>query len=969
MIANEWAQDKLRLLERAVSATQNGIMITDATRPDDPIVYVNSAFERITGYAPEEAIGRNPRFLQAGDGDQPALDALRAARKANDDEDDVRWTGVLRNYRKDGALFYNELTAAAVRDGKGRVANHIGVITDVTQRERAEERVCFQARLLEAVGQAVVAVDLSGRIVYWNRFAEGLYGWPAEEAVGRPIGEVIIVPEDQAGRAEEIWSELVAGRGWSGEFVVGRRDGSVFPAMVTDTPVLDERGDLVGVIGVSMDITERKRTEEALKESERRFRQLFEHSVDAVFVLDPETREVVDCNSEACRSLGYHRGELLELRLEGFARKILSEEEKRRRGPNTPWRRALSGEPGTIIGFHENVHRRKDGTTFPVEVGVGSIEYAGRHMILASCRDATERKRAEEALRKSEAGLAEAQRVAGLGSWEWDVGTDEVRWSDEVFRLFGHAPGAFVPSLDGFLNAAHPDDRGSLERRISEALCEGGAPYDFEHRLLRPDGEVRAVHCRGEVERDGNGKPLRMVGTVHDVTQRRALEERLEHLAFHDPLTGLPNRALFMDRLDHALARARRDGSVVAVLFLDLDDFKVVNDSLGHEVGDELLVAVGERLRGCPRPEDTLSRFGGDEFTVLIDNVEDPADAVRVAERIMAVHREPFGLGGQEFFVKPSIGIALGDADTTSPDDLLRDADTAMYRAKRGDLGGYRVFEQAMYEQALRRLKLENDLRRAVERDELRVFYQPVFSVKLDRVVATEALLRWEHPERGTMLPAEFVPLAEETGLIVPVGRWVLEEACRQGREWQERCPSDPPRIMGVNLSLRQFQDPELAGDVARILRETGLDPNNLALEITESVAMHDADSTVATLENLKSLGVWLVIDDFGTSNSSLLYLTSRFGMDHLKIDGSFVREFLEDPDNAAIIPGLIDFAHAVGLRVIAEGVETAEQLRRLKDMGCELVQGNYIAAPLMPAAASELLAGKTSPPAEKRKR
>ncbi len=953
MIADEWAQDRLRLLERAVSAIQNGIMITDATRPDDPIVYVNPAFERITGYAPEEAIGRNPRFLQAGDGDQPALDALRAARKANDD--DVRWTGVLRNYRKDGALFYNELTAAAVRDGKGRVANHIGVISDVTQRERAEERVRFQARLLDAVGQAVVAVDLSGRIVYWNRFAEGLYGWSAEEAVGRPIGEVIIVPEDQAGRAEEIWSELVAGRGWSGEFVVGRRDGSVFPAMVTDTPVLDERGDLVGVIGVSTDITERKRAEEALRESERRFRQLFEHSVDALFVLDPETREVLDCNSEACRSLGYHRGELLELRLGGFAREILSEEERARRGPSTPWRRALSGEPGTIIGFHENVHRRKDGTTFPVEVGVGPIEYAGGRMILASARDATERKRAEEALKKSEAGLAEAQRVAGLGSWEWDVGTDEVRWSDEVFRLLGHAPGAFVPSLDVFLNAAHPDERGPHERRISEALREGGAPYDSEHRLLRPDGEVRVVHCRGEVERDGNGEPLRMVGTVHDVTQRRALEERLEHLAFHDPLTGLPNRALFLDRLEQALVRADRREGRVAMLFLDLDRFKVVNDSLGHDAGDELLVAVAERLRGCLRPEDTVARLGGDEFVVLLEDVGDRGYAERVSERIAEALRGPVDLEGNETYVTASIGVVLNEAGHARPPEMLRDADIAMYAAKDAGKARHEVFDEGMKARAHRRLELENRLRRAIEREELRVHYQPKVDLSSGAVVGMEALVRWQDPERGLIYPAEFVPLAEETGLILPLGRWVLGEACRQAKEWRERYPGADSLTVAVNLSAKQFQQPNLAEEVDRALGGTGLDPGALILEITEGVLMEKAQSNMETLRGMKTLGVKVAIDDFGTGYSSLGYL-KRFPVDMIKVDRSFVCGLGQDTEDTAIVETVLLLARALGLRAVAEGIETAEQMEELRALGCPVGQGYYFARPMPSDEAGKLL-------------
>jgi diguanylate cyclase (GGDEF)-like protein len=455
-----------------------------------------------------------------------------------------------------------------------------------------------------------------------------------------------------------------------------------------------------------------------------------------------------------------------------------------------------------------------------------------------------------------------------------------------------------------------------------------------------------------------------------DITERKALENELEHRAFHDPLTGLPNRDLFSDRLEQALTRAQRRDEVVAVLFLDLDNFKVVNDSLGHKAGDQLLVAVSQRLERCLRSSDVVARMGGDEFTVLLEGVSDASGAEETAERITRELWAPFSIEGEHIFVTASIGIVLSDAvGGGSGGDLLRAADVALYRAKDKDKARYEVFDRSKDTQALERLELENSLRNAVERNELKIYYQPVFSLVSDSIAGMEALLRWEHPERGMMYPIEFIPLAEETGLIVPIGQWVLEVACRQAREWQEQCPSDPPPIVGVTLSLRQFQHLGLVEDVAQVLRETGLDPGNLSLEITESVAMHDVDSTVATLEKLNSLGVWLVIDDFGTGHSSLFYLTSRFRMGHLKIDGTFVREFVNDPENPMIMPGLITFAHAMGLRVIAEGVETASQLQHLKKMGCEFVQGNYIAKPLTPAAATNLLAIEPSPTAEGRRR
>jgi len=542
-----------------------------------------------------------------------------------------------------------------------------------------------------------------------------------------------------------------------------------------------------------------------------------------------------------------------------------------------------------------------------------------------------------------------------------DLKTGEVWWSEEVYRLLGFEPHQFSPTLETVEEVFHPEDRHLLSGAIDGAYHED-KPHDFEHRIVRPNGEVRWIHRRGEVVRGEDGvNALRIIWTLHDITEQKALQERLRYQALHDPLTNLPNRRLFTDCLKRALTRtSRRKERKIAVLFMDLDNFKIVNDSLGHEVGDQLLIAAGQRLQRCLRAGAVVARLGGDEFTVLLEGVSGAHDAEKTAERIIRELRTPFAIEGHLIFATASIGIALSDAVGEESGNLLRAADIAMYRAKNKAKARYEVFDRSKDAHALERLKLESDLRKALERDELKVHYQPVYSLVSDYVAGMEALLRWEHPERGTMSPAEFIPLAEESGLIVPLGRWVLEEACRQVREWQERYPSDPPLIMGVNLSLRQFQHLGLVEEVAWVLRETGLDPENLSLEITESVAMHDVDSTVATLEKLKSLGVWLVIDDFGTGNSSLSYLTSRFNMDHLKIDGSFLREFVEDPDNVAIIPGLIDFAHAVGLRVIAEGVESASQLQRLKEMGCEFVQGNYIAKPLKPAAASKLLADRT---------
>jgi len=595
--------------------------------------------------------------------------------------------------------------------------------------------------------------------------------------------------------------------------------------------------------------------------------------------------------------------------------------------------------------------------------------------MLGSIMDVTERRRAEEALRKSQAGLAEAQRMAHLGNWEWDPRTGELYWSDETFRIYGYEPQSFVPTFEKLLEVVHPDDRKMLGRALEGAL-EEDRPYDFEHRIVKPNGEVRVVHRQAEVVRDESGEPMRMVGTVHDVTERKALEEQLQHQAMHDPLTGLPNRALFTDRLRQALTRAKRREGGVAVLFMDLDNFKVVNDSLGHKAGDRLLVAASKRIRTLLRPEDTVARLGGDEFVFLLEDTG-AQDALRVAERVLEQLREPFSLGRHRLVVTASIGIATGGANGKYAADLLRDADLAMYRAKRAGKARHVVFEETMNAEALERLEMEQDLRRAIERGELRIHYQPQMLLDANlqrslramgsraivssrtpqepRVTGVEALVRWEHPERGLLLPGQFVPLAEETGLIVPMGERILEEACRQVKDWQERFATDPPLAVYVNLSARQFREPDLTKTVSRILRETDLAPACLHLEITETTAMSDAPATISTLEELKALGVRLVIDDFGTGYSSLSYL-QRFPVDYIKIDRSFVGGLDTDPAATALVHGMIDLAHTLDIEVIAEGVERPDQLERLCAMRCDLAQGYYFSKPLPREAMDTLL-------------
>jgi diguanylate cyclase (GGDEF)-like protein/PAS domain S-box-containing protein len=535
-----------------------------------------------------------------------------------------------------------------------------------------------------------------------------------------------------------------------------------------------------------------------------------------------------------------------------------------------------------------------------------------------------------------------------------DEVSSAVYMSPQVEAMLGYAPEEWLVDPSFFLKLLHPGDR---ERVLAEneRTNRSGEPFDMEYRLIARDGRTVWVRDEAVLVKDGD-RPLYWQGVMTDVTERKALEERLKHQALHDPLTDLPNRTLLMDRLAHALVRAERRETKVAVLFMDLDNFKYVNDSMSHEAGDRLLVEVAERLRDCLRAEDTIARLGGDEFAILLEDLQHEQEATAVAGQVAQVLRTPILLDNREIFVTTSIGVALGTCREDRPEVLLREADVAMYRAKAAGKDHYAVYHPEMGKLSSQRLTLEGELRRALEREELQVYYQPKVLIETGKIVALEALTRWEHPERGLLLPADFVPLAEETRLIIPIGSWMLEEACRQVKEWQKLYPTDPPLAINVNLSARQFYDPDLVERVAGVLEETTLDPSSLVLEITEGTAIEEALSTTATLGALKGLGVKLAIDDFGTGYSSLSYL-KRFPVGAIKIDRSIVEGLGHDRGDSAIVSATITLAHALGLEVIAEGVETDEEAAELQSLGCNFGQGYYWWTP-QPAEETAALLG-----------
>ena len=567
-------------------------------------------------------------------------------------------------------------------------------------------------------------------------------------------------------------------------------------------------------------------------------------------------------------------------------------------------------------------------------------------------------KRAQEALRESEERYALAARGANDGLWDWNIQTGRVYYSPRWKAMLGWRENEIGDNPEEWFNRIHDADRQRVQEEIA-AHRNGSTPhFESEHRMLHKDGTFRWMLNRGLAVFDDSGKTLRMAGSQTDITERKV----------SDPLTGLPNRLLFIDRLGRLIKHAKRRKDILfAVLFLDLDGFKMINDSMGHLIGDQLLLGVANRLEKCLRSTDTVARLGesftvarlgGDEFTVLLDDLKDPNDAKSAADRLMKALAPPFILGGKEVFTSVSIGIALSNTAYEHAEDMLRDADTAMYRAKSLGKARFEVFDADMRASILARLQLETDLRGALERKEFRNFYQPIVSLDSGQIVGFEALLRWQHPTRGLLGPEEFILVAEETGLIRELGWWNLREACRQMSDWRTGPNGRPDLIISVNLSAKQFLQPNLVVDIRKLLHELSLSPDALKLEITESAVMADPSAAVEMLQQIKSIGIHLAIDDFGTGYSSLSYL-HRFPLDTLKIDRSFIRDMQEDGEGMEIARTILPMANNLRLDVVAEGVETLEQVALLKQLHCKYAQGYYFSKPLSAENSTALLEGE----------
>ncbi len=562
--------------------------------------------------------------------------------------------------------------------------------------------------------------------------------------------------------------------------------------------------------------------------------------------------------------------------------------------------------------------------------------------------EVVERRKSESALRESKERYDLTGRGANDGLWDWDLGNNRVNYSARWKAILGFEEQEVGDKPGEWLDRIHPDDREEVKSKI-EAHLNGQNPYfESEYRILNKEGSCRWVISRGLAARNDKNRAYRMAGSLTDISLRKKTEEQLVHDAFHDALTGLPNRALFMDRLQHVIATAqRRAGShYYAVLFLDMDRFKIINDSLGHAVGDQLLVVVGRKLADCIRPGDTVARLGGDEFAIILENINNQNNAVDVAERIRKKLTSAMIVAGHELYTSVSIGIALGAERYERPEQVLRDADIAMYEAKGQGKSSFEIFDAKMHANVLDRLQLEADLRGALDHQQFVLYYQPIMNLKIQQLTGFEALVRWNHPKRGLIYPLEFIPIAEENGLIYPIGEWILKEACRVLKLIQTRYVSQSPLTMSINISSKQFNQHDLVDKLTSFLLETGVDPRTLALEITESMIMENVDSAVETMKQMRSMGIQIHIDDFGTGHSSLSYL-HRFPVNALKIDRSFINRLSSDGANKEIITSIVSLADSLHFDVIAEGVEKEYQLFNIQQLKCGYGQGFLFARPM----------------------
>jgi diguanylate cyclase (GGDEF)-like protein/PAS domain S-box-containing protein len=919
---------------------------------DRRLVRCNRRYEEMYGYGPGEMDGKpssiiypsTEEFIEA----QSVYDALARGQTS-------RRVGLRR--RKDGSTFWNRADGRAV-DPQNPHQGSVWTVEDITEQRRAEDELqrvlAEQQALLDNVVVGIV-ISRERKLVRCNRRFEEMFGFGAGEAIGASWRQVYFT-EEEFDLRQQVYAELDQGRTHAREQWLRRQDGSGFWCRVSGRAVA--AGDPArGYVWLMEDITERRRADEVLERLVREQDAVLQNALTGIiFVKD---RRIVRCNRRFEEIFGYGAGELLNQQ----TRFMFASAEEYEAGGEALYEPVWRGE--TV--YVERRHVRKDGAGIWCSISGRAVQPGDPAQgSVWLFDDITQEHAAEERVQRA---LAEQELILDNAS----VGIAFVR-NRAIQRcnrfledMVGAGPGDLIGQSSAVLFASREDwDEAG---RLAYGSTPPGGTHDTEKRFRRRDGTTFLCRTRGRridtgepeqewiwsfedvtAEREAEARVQQVLGELERAVAERTAEleqakARAQHLADHDALTGLPNRRLLEDRLTQALALGNRNRKNTAVMFVDIDRFKTVNDSLGHAVGDALLREVAARLVNQLREGDTICRIGGDEFVVVLPEVKRSSDVAHVAQKVIEQLSQPVKVEERELVVSCSIGIAIHPDDGRDAESLIRNADAAMYHAKELGRANYQFFTEQMNQAASRRLQLESDLRRAVGKGELRVHYQPIIDAASGRIAAHEALARWQHPERGLVHPAEFIQLAEETGIILKIGDWILGEACRWNTFIGARSSDGGELQIAVNLSARQFNDPQLSKVVARALKDTGLPPRLLELEITESTAMQQTDVTLRTLKKLKQLGVSIAIDDFGTGYSSLSYLR-RFPVDKVKIDRSFVAEVPADRGQGALVAAIVALAHALQIKVVAEGVETEAQREFLRACGCDFIQGYLVGRP-----------------------
>ncbi|MCK9985133.1 MAG: hypothetical protein AzoDbin1_01605 [Azoarcus sp.] len=803
------------------------------------------------------------------------------------------------------------------------------------QRRRAAHRLRLFKVAVDASTSGIIITDRSSAIEYTNPAFSRITGYPAREALGQRPALF------RSGRTPrevyaDLWKVILRGESWQGELLNRRKSGELYWSDLRIAPILAPGGEPQQFVGVMNDVSAAKEAMQALVDSESYNKTLFEHSHIAQAILDPGTRRYIDCNDAAAALCGYpDRQSMIGRSPLDLAAPVQPDGRPSGEAGNDQLSRCLDAR----VSAFEWRNRRPDGEEWDAEIRCMSFRHRDRTLLQLSMQDVTERKRIETRMKQAMVVF----NASSQGIMTTDAHAVITAVNPAFTAITGYTAEEVIGRRPSMLSSGRHDE--TYYSNLWESLTRKGR-WESEIWNRRKSGEIYPQWQTISAIYDDRGAVTGYISLFNDITQRKQQEEAIWRQANFDLLTGLANRSLLQDRLDQAMTHARRNRAHVGLLFLDLDGFKWINDTLGHDTGDELLVEVARRLTFCVREQDTVARFGGDEFTIVVHDLAEPDDLNAIAEKIVSVLRDPFSLGGMQHRMSGSVGITVYPDDGEDVQTLFRNADIAMYKSKQAGKNRFQFYARDMQSDALARLKLEADLRTALEQQAFSLHYQPIVDADSGELVGAEALIRWIHPERGPVSPLEFIPVAEDSGLIIGIGEWALREAARQSRAWREQ--GHGALRLAVNMSGVQFREAGLPDLVAGVLTEFGMDRGSLMVEITESVLMGGSESMEARMRDIKALGIGYALDDFGTGFSSLSYL-KRFPVDIVKIDRSFINDCPDDRNDAHLVEAIINMAHSLGLHVTAEGVETDEQVTFLRELGCDFLQGYLIGKPLPP--------------------